>query len=189
MVSGNHDTRIIGNLRIPKELGMRLHQQREGFLRAKTWKSLKLEARNWNHSLELVIPKLNKLENRSSWPAAQRSRPDTHGCRDPKSRVFATRHAWSSRPEEQGLRDPTIGLVWDKMVVVHAKARNNRDLNTASIQVETASRDENDKYEDICKRQYQISRESEIDKNGAISRESIIDKNGAVSQTYIDKTG
>ncbi|KAI3723112.1 hypothetical protein L2E82_34463 [Cichorium intybus] len=26
MVSGNHDTRIIGNLRIPKGLGIRLHQ-------------------------------------------------------------------------------------------------------------------------------------------------------------------
>ncbi|KAI3751693.1 hypothetical protein L2E82_22784 [Cichorium intybus] len=38
-------------------------------------------------------------------------------------------------------------LVWDKMVVVHAKARNNRDLNAASIQ---------------------ISRESDKDKNGAI---------------------
>ncbi|KAI3738871.1 hypothetical protein L2E82_29094 [Cichorium intybus] len=59
------------------------------------------------------------------------------------------------------------GAVWDKMVVVHAKARNNRELNAASIQIETASRDENDKCKDICKRQYQISRESEKDKNGA----------------------
>ncbi|KAI3708893.1 hypothetical protein L2E82_38441 [Cichorium intybus] len=45
-----------------------------------------------------------------------------------------------------------------QMVVVHAKARNNRDLNAASIQ---------------------ISRESVKDNNGAISRESTIDKNGA----------
>ncbi|KAI3750363.1 hypothetical protein L2E82_20997 [Cichorium intybus] len=46
-----------------------------------------------------------------------------------------------------------------QMVVVHAKARNNRDLNAASIQ---------------------ISRESMIDKNGAISRASMTDKNGAI---------
>ncbi|KAI3700888.1 hypothetical protein L2E82_45529 [Cichorium intybus] len=65
---------------------------------------------------------------------------------------------------------PTPGAVWDKMVVVHAKARNNRKFNAASIQMP-------------LKRQYQISRESAIDKNGAISRESIIDKNGAVSQS------
>ncbi|KAI3721559.1 hypothetical protein L2E82_32575 [Cichorium intybus] len=67
--------------------------------------------------------------------------------------------------------DHRLVMVWDKMVVVHAKARNNRDLNAASIQ---------------------ISRESLIDKNGVVSqsifmvrqdqirRESIIDKNGAI---------
>ncbi|KAI3699552.1 hypothetical protein L2E82_43947 [Cichorium intybus] len=53
--------------------------QREGFLRAKTWKSLKLEARNWNQSLELVIPKLNKGAVRpgSGRGAPRRSAPDT----------------------------------------------------------------------------------------------------------------
>ncbi|KAI3700520.1 hypothetical protein L2E82_45151 [Cichorium intybus] len=45
----------------------------------------------------------------------------------------------------------------DKMVVVHAKARNNRDLNAASIQLA-----------DTMIRQYQISRESDKDKNGAV---------------------
>ena len=39
------------------------------------------------------------------------------------------------------------------------------------LQVETASRGENDKYKDICKRQYQISRESDKDKNGAVSQQ------------------
>ncbi|KAI3790775.1 hypothetical protein L2E82_04068 [Cichorium intybus] len=81
--------------------------QREGFLRAKIRKSLRLEARNWNHSLELVIPKLNKLEKRSFWPAVQRSRLDHRVGHDSKSLVFATRPSRSSRLEEPGLRDST----------------------------------------------------------------------------------
>ncbi|KAI3766017.1 hypothetical protein L2E82_16065 [Cichorium intybus] len=31
--------------------------------------------------------------------------------------------------------DHRLVMVWDKMVVVHVKARNNRELNAASIQV------------------------------------------------------
>ncbi|KAI3788361.1 hypothetical protein L2E82_01123 [Cichorium intybus] len=33
--------------------------------------------------------------------------------------------------------DHRLVMVWDKMVVVHAKARNNRNVNAASIQVNT----------------------------------------------------
>ncbi|KAI3708350.1 hypothetical protein L2E82_37518 [Cichorium intybus] len=50
------------------------------------------------------------------------------------------------------------------------------------FEIETALGDKNEQLTDTLKRQYQISRESEKDKNGAISRESTIDKNGAVSQ-------
>ncbi|KAI3750646.1 hypothetical protein L2E82_21360 [Cichorium intybus] len=58
--------------------------------------------------------------------------------------------------------DHRLVMAWDKMVVVHEKARNNRDLNAASIQVDMASRDENDQCKNICKRQDQISRCHEV---------------------------
>ncbi|KAI3708658.1 hypothetical protein L2E82_37973 [Cichorium intybus] len=80
---------------------------------------------------------------------------------------------------------PAPGAVWDKMVVVHANARNHRELNAASIQVETVLGDGIDGSKIHLKRQYQISRESEKDKNGAISRESAIDKNGAMVRPLV----
>ncbi|KAI3680265.1 hypothetical protein L2E82_50490 [Cichorium intybus] len=66
---------------------------------------------------------------------------------------------------------PPESTVWDEMVVVHAKARNNRDLNAASIQISRESdKDKNGAVSQsiLMVRQYQISRESIIDKNGAI---------------------
>ncbi|KAI3738205.1 hypothetical protein L2E82_28228 [Cichorium intybus] len=54
------------------------------------------------------------------------------------------------------------------------KGKKQPELDAASIQ-----------FTDVLKRQYQISRESATDKNGAISRESVKDKNGAVSMILI----
>ncbi|KAI3690032.1 hypothetical protein L2E82_48007 [Cichorium intybus] len=76
--------------------------------------------------------------------------------------------------------DHRLVMVWDKLVVVHAKASNDRKINAASIQVDMASRDENDKCKNICKRQDQISR------NSGLTREPWFT---LMSQTYIDNSG
>ncbi|KAI3700688.1 hypothetical protein L2E82_45325 [Cichorium intybus] len=59
----------------------------------------------------------------------------------------------------------------------------------SGVSIETASRDENDKVKDIIKRQYQISRESAIDKNGALVRPLGYDINDEiVGAAYIATT-
>ncbi|KAI3780058.1 hypothetical protein L2E82_09927 [Cichorium intybus] len=83
-----------------------------------------IEVRNWNHSLELVIPMLIKCTNRD-WPG------DLHWRQAQCAQEPGGVRPGAVRP---GAVRPVLGAVWDKMVVVHAKARNNRDLNAANIQ-------------------------------------------------------
>ncbi|KAI3700776.1 hypothetical protein L2E82_45414 [Cichorium intybus] len=69
-------------------------------------RSLKLEARTWINCWKMVISK--------------------------QIRARCAQGPGGVRP---GAVRPSPGAVWDKMVVVHAKARNNRDLNATSIQI------------------------------------------------------
>ncbi|KAI3768413.1 hypothetical protein L2E82_19076 [Cichorium intybus] len=78
-------------------------------------------------------------KNREFWTAVQRSRRDHKG--------LATRGRDRSKPNYIGFLkfefDARI-VRMGQMVVVHAKARNNRNLNAASVQVETVLEDEFD---------------------------------------------
>ncbi|KAI3700777.1 hypothetical protein L2E82_45415 [Cichorium intybus] len=69
-------------------------------------RSLKLEARTWINCWKMVISK--------------------------QIRARCAQGPGGVRP---GAVRPSPGAVWDKMVVVHAKTRNNRDLNATSIQI------------------------------------------------------
>ncbi|KAI3790896.1 hypothetical protein L2E82_04310 [Cichorium intybus] len=107
-----------------------------------------------------VRPGSGRGAPRRSAPDSWRSAPPSRGRQGTSdSLTFVRLVRFSSN------LDHRLVMVWDEMVVVHAKARNNRDINAANIE---------------------ISRESMIDKNGAATAGSSREPYLIVKKLLID---